>query len=162
MGRESDKGFSLVELLIVIAIMAVLSVTTITIVGTVSGWRLNRCAKSIDAALQESKVNAMSRGEGKMTISRDDAGDYYLQCNDGMQEKIADSNIVISYCKESEETEYLITVGSALEISFDAASGALKSMDGGSEYCKKLLLRMGERREVTIVLVKETGQHYLD
>lgn len=39
--REDQKGFSLDELLIVLAIMAVLGVAAVSVVGAVSGFRLN-------------------------------------------------------------------------------------------------------------------------
>lgn len=161
--REDQKGFSLVELLIVLAIMAVLGVVAVSVVGAVSGFRLNRCAKRIDSAIQESKVNALSGGEGWLTISRAENGDYYLQCSDGTTEHLTDSRIVISYCIEGEETEYLITPEKPMTLSFDAATGAFSSMDEDDEvYCKKVILRMGEWREVRIALVKETGAHMIE
>lgn len=186
-----DQGFSLVELLVVLAIMAVLATAAVTGIGMLGGARMNQCVEKMDSALNEARVNTMSRGSGSFLLSRDEAGDYYVQTGTGEEQKVAERGISIFYVDSASTLEHPITLDAPLEIHYAAGTGAflplpeetenpsgeaetLPSGEGtlpdGAEsisdeaeiYCERIIVRMDERHSASIRLVRDTGRHYVE
>lgn len=76
--KNNNGGYTLVELIIVIAIMAILATTAILSVSTLSSAAARQSSNEISALLSECRVNAMSR-----------AGSYYLKLTQGENGKIS-------------------------------------------------------------------------
>lgn len=184
MGRQ-DRGFSMVELIVVTAIMAVLSVAAVSGIGMVSGWKLNQSVKRLESALDETKINAMSREACILEISKDAAGDYYIKMTGAEDEKLADDRISISYLRDDAAVEYPLEESQPLRLSYQRSSGAFSPLiltwqvdesasagkrytysyqttgsGGNYSYCSGIIVRMGTR-ETVIRLVKDTGRHYI-
>lgn len=167
--KRRNQGFSLVELIVVTAIIAVLSVTAVSGIALISGWEMKKCVKELDAAIGETQLNAMSRGAGSLEIIRDASGICYMQRRAGLGEKeqveqktkLCSERIAISYLDDKGST---VTLDSThpLVISFDAASGAYKPIDEADGiYCRKVFFKMG-KRESSIKLSKNTGKHEIE
>ena len=56
--KQKNKGFTLVELIIVIAVFAVLLGIAVPSLNSILGFRVNRAANSIAAALDKTKTEA--------------------------------------------------------------------------------------------------------
>lgn len=137
--KKNNKGFSLVELVVVIAIMVVLVGGTITYIGSYGSSKVKKCAKELESHLTQTKVCAMTRTQANMTLYADSTG-VYVKTVEGSNtdtSKIGDSGISVSYRNVRGSSTY-ISVGtmesSGILITFDRASGALKKMADGN-YC---------------------------
>lgn len=60
---KNEKGFSLIELIIVIAILTILSSGVIVAVWTSNNWKINKAQQILDSTLNKTMVYAMSKGE---------------------------------------------------------------------------------------------------
>lgn len=183
---KRNEGFSLVELIVIIAIIAVLGTVTVAGTGMLTGWNMNKCVEMLDGGLSETRVSAMSKGVAYLTITRDAEGNYYMEMTGSPEEKIASRNISITYATQVEGSTELvegieITTAKPLILTYDRASGAFSPvveynlengeynfvMSGEGEnlsyvYCTSLEISAGESKSVTIRLVRSTGKHSIE
>lgn len=176
---KQNQGYTLIELIVVIAVIAVLAFGTVMGSGMLGGYRVQKCVDDIDGALNETLVNAMSREACTLTLSRDADGSY-LQMTGRQKEKIADKSITISYGKSGFAGKTKLSFGESLILSYERSSGAflpiitniknektgdyvyLPAGDGTNAYCTDITVSMGARSSSTIRLTKETGKHYIE
>lgn len=168
---KRTEGYSLIELIVVTAIIAILAGAALFSVNSLGNGKLNKCTSRIEAALKETKVNAMSKSGGCiLTISCDSEGNYTLEMTGGQPETIASSKMEISYQDSTGADPKTITAAEPLRLTYERASGAflgiLKTVSGGalepgSIYCKKIIIASGDRKQ-TLSLVKDTGMVYRD
>lgn len=158
--KNDRRGFTLVELMVVVAIMGILTGVMSLSVSTVSSARTKRCASEIDAYISMCKVNAMSRAaDVKIVLYKDSdgniCGNYYEGDAVKSSEVFSDARVGVSYTVGADSKE-LDTAG--LTLSFDRSSGAFKPQSGGT-YCTAISVTAG--RTYTITLVPATGNHYV-
>lgn len=65
---DNQQGFSLVELIVVIAIMGVLAVGGLISLSLVSGQHVKSCYKELEAHLQQARLMAMSKADASLTV----------------------------------------------------------------------------------------------
>lgn len=145
--KKNNQGFSLVELIVVIALMAILVGGVISYVGTYGSTKVKNCAKEIESHFSETKVCAMSKSQAYMIIYANDTGVYVksVQGSNSETEKIGEKGLKVSYRNERNGTTYT-TVGTTeaagLKIEFDRASGACKKM-ADDKYCYAIQVTNG-------------------
>lgn len=178
---KRNEGFSLVELIVVIAILAVLSTAAVMGIGMLSGWRINQCVNYVDGGLKETRTDALSREAAYLTVSCDENGNYYMEGTNHPKEKIAGETIEIVYTTDAQTGEEEITPEQPLILSYDRASGAFlpvqewnaergtyvyKETGEGANiayvYCTSIQIRAGEGKSATIRLAKSTGKHSIE
>lgn len=69
MEKNNNKGFSLIELVVVIAILAIAGGLTYNSLSTIYSARSKKAAETVSAVISQSKVNAMSGKKNVMTIT---------------------------------------------------------------------------------------------
>lgn len=83
MGRikKDNRGYSLVELIIVVAIIAAVATTAVLSVGMVFSANAKTCANDIMSAISECKITTMSYGQGnvRLLIYRGSNGNIYSE-----------------------------------------------------------------------------------
>lgn len=133
--KQKNKGFTLVELIIVIAVFAVLLGIAVPSLNSILGFRVNRAANSIAAALDKTKTEAANRLVGEMKLEKREDGyyiSYYLDrgkvgdksdVKQDQPEKIAPARTIISYATDS-GSEQELAVGDSIVITYDRATGA--------------------------------------
>lgn len=176
---KQNQGYTLIELIVVIAVIAVLAFGTVMGSGMLGGYRVQKCVDDIDGALNETLVNAMSREACTLTLSRDAEGRCYLQMTGRQKEKIADKSITISYGKSGFTGKTKLSFTEPLILSYERSSGAFLPIitnirnaesgyyiyltAGGTDvYCTDITVSMGARTSSTIRLTRETGKHYIE
>lgn len=175
---KKNKGFSLVELIVVIAIMVVLAAATVMVLANQPGWRVKNATDSLRTAIGATKTEAMSKHRASLTITREADG-YYVQVTGREKEHIGNSKSVkVLYAVNGGEANVEIAMGTPLQFSFDRSSGAFtpiidgkdasgnyvfrSRMDGGVStmvYCTGLKIECGNKSK-ELVLVKDTGKYY--
>lgn len=92
--RRSDKGFTLLELMIVFAIIAVmLGMSTMFFTNALPSLRLNSAGRELSAMLRCAKMLAKNRGEPQTVLIDIDSGRYGIE---GVQTKNIPEGIGIS------------------------------------------------------------------
>jgi len=184
--KKNNKGLSLVELIVVIAIMAVVIGIGALSFSLMFGTQAKSCAQKVSGMLNETKTGCMSRYDETMTLRYRLAGSdpaitsagYYTENELFTINKDAAAVTTGSEFRKMGGSRVVITVymadGSSFELgqnnsvtmSFDRASGAFDEAtfvvggSAGSGYVDKITFQSG-LRTYTISMVQETGKHTL-
>lgn len=167
--RQDNRGVSLVELMIVIAIIALLGGVGIWGINAMTGKPAQQCAQKIMYSLERHRTTAMGKvGAVYMLVEED--GKVYLEewvsntdavidtgstpCTSKVE--IGASRVKVQYHVDSSPDLHDLP----LKLSFDRSSGAFKPLDGGG-YCTQIVVTRGGR-EFTVNLVPLTGKVYID
>ena len=184
--KQNNKGLSLVELIVVIAIMAVVIGIGALSFNLLFGTQAKSCAQKVSGMLNETKTGCMSRYDETMILSYRTAGSdpaittagYYTEnklytidkdatsVETGSEiRKMGGSRVVITVYM-ADGSSFVLGQNNKVTISFDRASGAFDKattvVDGsnGSGYIDKITFQSG-LRTYTITMVQETGKHTL-
>ena len=141
MKQKNNKGFTLVELIVVISIFTILLGILEPSVSSIFSYRAKRAANSIVAALDKTKTEAMNRLVGEMVLERTDDGyyvSYYL--DRGKQsgvvkeqaEKIAPKNTLISYTTTENTMGAEMQLGDKLIFTFNREDGSFRPLQHAS------------------------------
>lgn len=183
--RKDNKGFSMVELVVVIALMAVLGSVLVYSFSMVTGQEARQCANNISTVLDKAKNYAMTKsGSSDAYVEITKGSDGFIATFYKPVSPINDSAVPGSADYAQLETESIgkkavgVTVtlegGSSFEINettrlriyFDRVSGAFKEavvISGSSEtkaYCTGITIVRG--RTYQISFFNPTGKHTLD
>lgn len=164
-----DRGFSLIEMVVVLAILAILTIAGTSLFINWRAWNLNDCAKKLDTALSAAKVDAMSKEDGKLTVSLGEDGVYRAQVLGEEEETLGDDKVEIYYHYFTNETvpadvRKKLEGTDSLVFSYNRSSGSFKPIgkdDAGKDiYCSELEIVRADK-VVYIKLVRSTGNHYI-
>lgn len=142
--KSNHKGYSLIELVVVVAILSIIFVIVGAGIGSVQGARASSCAKKLLSAMEETKTNSLGFDEVKLKLYKKTDGYYiaisqykYVFAGDGTKSLVEDTNATIERkigdkdlnisakmsAMAGSEVSYNVTVNDII-ISFDRSSGA--------------------------------------
>ena len=185
-GRKSNnQGFSLVELVIVMAIMAIVVTTVGLSISLVSGRKVKKCADEIVSTIERTRVLSLGKDQGQVEfiLSQDDAsGDYHVRIYQGSNasdgpilDRVVGKDpieVKVIFSGETEAVELGDIVGNSphaihasgekgLRLIFNRASGAFEkgtNVAGDVKtYCDKIVVT-GNGRTIEITTVGPTGK----
>ena len=184
-GRKSNnQGFSLVELVIVMAIMAIVVTTVGLSISLVSGRKVKKCADEIVSTIERTRVLSLGKDQGQVEfiLSQDASGDYHVRIYQGSNpsdDPILDRvvgkdpigvKVVFSDGTEAELGDILGNTPHAihaageggLRLIFNRSSGAFEkgtNAVGGDvkTYCDRIVVT-GNGRTIEITTVGPTGK----
>ena len=157
--KNNNRGFSLVELIVVVAIGAILIGASILSIASISGTAAKQCARNIESILNKTRVTTMGKDTAVIELRKDlSDGAYYYEVTvtNGKGEitaetkKIGRSNLEIRYSTTFNNASKL-DASNPIKIEFDRSSGAEKTDIG------KIWVKHGST-EKTITIYKETGK----
>jgi prepilin-type N-terminal cleavage/methylation domain-containing protein len=173
---KDNKGFTLVELIIVIAIAAIMTIGVYASMNILVLADTKSCSKVIDVTLNQLRLETMSKGNVKhyMVIEWNNIKScYYLnvvtsdiplneinwntQADTVKNKVIADKDLIISYTDQPDGTNIRLIDASNpyILIQFTPSSGAFESV-------WKQIIVTSKVDTATINMVTKTGKHYVD
>lgn len=183
---RENKGFSLIEAIVVMAIMALLTGMVTYSFGLVTGQEARQCANNLSAAMDKAKSYALSKSgssDAYLEILRDadqsimvrfyipqnpvvtgavpGTADYLL-----FEEQKVGKRAVEVICNMVDGTAFPITETAHIRIYYDRISGAFKQaimVDTGVEtaaYCNNITISRGKTYQIQFI--NATGKHILD
>ena len=159
----SNKGVSLIEVIVVILILAILSTAGIISVGYIHRVNASSCAAKLNSALEQTRNKTMSKQEGRISlvIYTKDKNYYAAICTDNAGTSEYDEGTLLGSTslslnvKTSDGTVTKLSDSEGMEyrINFVKGSGAFSSdIDE---------ISVKGTKEVIIKLIKETGRSYI-
>lgn len=180
--KKNNKGLSLVELVIVVAIITIFAGFTLYNVANIPGYRARECSRKITSNLNELKVKTLGKAKCNgdyVWVLHKKNGQFYIksmvECHSSTpqlneQIKISKGRLTVTYLGSSGTPEEL-EEGKAIKLCFDRASGALyacgsnEMSDADSDYATtgslttiKEITVKGGAKTYTTKLVAATGK----
>lgn len=166
--QNNDLGYTLVELIVVIAIMAVITGVVSLSVSMIFSQDANKSAKIIDDELAEARMLSMSKSGILVLVihTKTDPSQNTLEITrDGSSYKTVsiDRNVFINM-KLGGTT--ISSPGDDISIEFDKSTGSVKKVNGTSAAADGLYeiesVAQKNSRTTSVLLVANTGRHYLE
>lgn len=165
--KIDDYGYSLVELVVVIAIMAIIVGIASIGISLMFSRDAEAVARTIDDELSEARVLAMSRdGEFELVLhidSGEPSNNSIVINRDGNPYKSVNMNKKVSLNVSGGGIVSAITNGD-VKIIFDKGNGSVKSINGNPSSGVCLIEATATRltsKKSTVSLVAATGRHYV-
>lgn len=152
---KNNKGYSLIELIVVIAIMMVLTGVVTMSYQVVSGYYAKQCAKNVEAQMNRVQILNMAKKTTMLEIGQDTTGDYYAKVieNAGTskehieKKQIGRKSLKITYSMDDKDSsEYELKEGLAsnpITIQFSRSTGELllKDKSDNSIGCHRIWIQ---------------------
>lgn len=165
MKKNHNKGFSMIEMIIVIAIIGVFTGLASIGFGYIKSGNVKAAAQNLDSSLSKLKYDAMSKANMPYLYVYKTGGKYYTMCtaktvqdadfvaDNG--ELLCNGNCVITY-----DGGTALAEGKHIKIAYKKGSGGFSS----SSDVKQEIVVENEEGTVsyTITIVFETGKHYVE
>lgn len=160
MKKMNDRGFSLVELMVVIGIIAVVLGAFTYGYSIISNKQVDQCAKKLQSTLDSTRNTAMGKSSVDLKISYESGKIIAVRVINGdtanaKRIELGDGDLSVTYYFNNGSSKTL--AAEAIDkISFDRASGSLKAYTG-SLYINKISISNG-RKNIDINIDKLTGR----
>lgn len=163
----NNSGYSLVELIIVIAIMAVLIGTVFYSISMIFGANAKTCANNIQRAIADCKVTTMGKKEAYMELYRAADGNVYTKLYVYEQtgatpveeepQKMGNNRVYVGYIKPGETPDAAteLNSGDSVTIKFDRSSGSFDKT--AHDNCAQIIVRGGSKN-YAIEMTQLTGK----
>lgn len=166
---KRNRGFSLVELMVVIAILGIVTVGGFTLFLSVSSYRAKMAVKDVDLALSNTRMHAISKSDA--WIRFDYVNDHYVLKTSYNPDMVLKGDFTMTYVTSAGDTYDPKT--KPFVLTYDRSSGAFKdikssaggggsytSMYGGTTpvYCTQIKIEKGSHTFI-ITLYPQTGKH---
>lgn len=163
---SDNAGISLMELLLVIAILSIAVGLAGIGISLVFSRDSERCAKTLEGALATARMNAMAQ-KGTFTLTVDTLG-HIVKVTSSERGDIMEENLPRRVTVSFEVNGGTVDLSSAEElvIEFDKATGKVKAVSGdgtaadGTVY--KIHCESENGKRAAAVLVAATGKHYVE
>lgn len=162
-----NKGFSLVELIVVIAIMGVMMAVGGYALTAISSANAKECAREMEAALVATRTQCYSSDSAtsvaEVSFYKGSDGIYMLKNYEGTAEKIGGSKVSVSY-RLTGAAAYTDLGTQKITFSFNRSSGAFRSMklDGNTAgMCESIKIVSGHKT-YTITCYEQTGKTMIE
>lgn len=163
--KTDNKGMSLVEIIVVIAILSLFIGSVSYSINWASGKAAEECAQKLAYNLKQARTMAMGKNSTTITVKKDEAGNIITEMKlvtdtgdaaTTTSMKVGNRSVSVRFDDGSSESE--LGTGGVVFV-FDRASGALKTLNGAeaNTASPKFTVSKGSTRR-TIEIVPITGR----
>ena len=166
--EKKNKGYTLIELVIVVAIFTILLGILSPSLNAIPYFRMRRAAGSVNEALKRTKTEAMNRLVGEMKLEWKENDGYYISyyldrgkvggtshVQQDQPEKIAPANLAVTYTDDQGITYDLRKTDShALILTYDRASGAFRPIQSQVVTQELILSDLEAGKDVTFYPIR--------
>lgn len=166
----NDNGYSLIELIIVMAIISILAVFSFNGIQYLDNGNSKKAVSEIDKSLNKVRLESMSKIDKKyaLVLSKEVDGYYIYVLNNttgatinsisdgtiiGSKKKIGNETSIITYTLYNSPTEHVLDVTNPLIIRYKGNNGTFET-----DY-SNITITIGNKVS-TLNLVKKTGKHF--
>lgn len=168
--RDDNRGVSLTEVMVVVAIIAIVGAVGITSFNLLTGRPAQQCSQQLMYSLERHRTSAFGKVQSQYVLRVDDTtgaivADEYLGNGDAMPSdpvqtvEVGSSQVVVTYTDSRGNTHNL--KDQSLTLQFNRSTGSFKPSLPGAAHCTSITLKSGGR-EYTVTLVPLTGKIYMD
>lgn len=174
--KRDNRGFSMVELVVVIAIVGILAGISVTMYGQVTYANTKKTVEEVSDMLDRQRITSMSRKETQYLYIYHLSDGYYMKMLvddgsgtvpvlDSLNTSLLDedgtriSSNGISIYKDTESNSTLVTGDTIIRIVFRRSGVFDTNADSGTNVSRIIFVGSGTH---TITLIKETGKHLTD
>lgn len=173
--KRNNKGFSLVELILVFAILAILTVVGYNNISYLNYANAKSCAQNLNATLERGRQFAMSKKDtpSYFLYKYNDCIYYKINSSDtvaldenGM--KLGNDSLDLYYSTVEDTSEKKVNNGDCMKIEFKKSSGGLKPLpkvhagDDDDFYNRIILKNTDGVTRYVIHIISITGKHYVE
>ena len=160
--EKKNKGYTLIELVIVVAIFTILLGILSPSLNAIPYFRMRRAAGSVNEALKRTKTEAMNRLVGEMKLEWKENDGYYISyyldrgkvggtshVQQDQPEKIAPANLTITYTDNRGTYDLKTLPSHSLILTYDRASGAFLPIQSQVVTQERILSDLEAGKDVT-------------
>ncbi len=157
--RRDNRGLSLVELIMVLALMTLVGSILAYSINMITGRPAQKCSQKIVYSLDRHRTTAMGKIDASYKLHQDTNGTVYLieSVTDSSGTKTTNvpigENVTVKYTCGGVEKDL---ASEDLVLGFERGSGAFKKQSDGT-YCTQIVVSKASK-SYTIVLVPLTGK----
>ncbi len=165
MKKVGNQGFSLVELIIVVALIVILSGFGIVGLTVLTSRPVDECAKKLQVALEGNRNTTMGKFDSYVEFYVDSSGNVMMKetmkgttgTPTVREKQIGQSVVTVTYKLKGDDTEHSLgNVSSPLKLSFNRASGSLNQQLDGTTI-EEFIVTRGDRK-LTVSIEALTGR----
>lgn len=177
MKKNRQKGFSMIEMIIVIAIMGIFTALATIGFGYLKSGNVKAAAKSIDSNLTKLKLDTMSQDKKPYMCLYKVGSDTYMLCttdtsitpNASNGQKIGNGNVEIYFGNASNNLKEQLKGTTKKYVAFKKGSGAFteefddkKKKTVVQDSDSTITVKTQKGTAYVIHLIKDTGKHYIE
>lgn len=167
--KIGNKGMSLVEIIIVVAIMALFIGGVSFSINWASGKAAEECAKKLAYSLQQARTMAMGKNSTIITVKTDGSGNIITvtkiisntdsgESTNEITSTVGKKNVSVKF-DDGSSGDRDLNGGGEVVFEFDRASGALKKLDNAEVNAASLEFTISKgNTKRTIEIVPITGR----
>ena len=159
---KKNSGFSMVELIVTVAILAIISVGAFLLTGSQNGWKLRHAAERLDSEYYAAMIKESCRDGNTYRVTEDKVLEKYSLGKEPLTITLSykgkDGTAVSDVTLSNQGSES--NLSSAAEFLYDRSTGAVKTVKVNSveSYYTGIHLKLSDR-DMQIKISAATGRH---
>lgn len=163
---KNNKGVTLIELVIVVAILTVIVSASLIGFGFYSSYPAKQCANNLKTSLINGRIVALGKNDYKIYIGKETDGTVYIREDidsgsgmvTGEKIKIGDKSVTVKYYVGTDPTPIVISNGNSISFSFKRETGGFDF--GANPIITKIVVI--KQKTFTLKLSRFTGKVTLE